>query len=520
VQDGELSVAQPRAAHLWRPSRTWPSTAVFLALCALAFVLRFVALTGHHAPPTIDAGNWLAYGHALLGEHIRSSTIVYPPLVPLLVSGATWLFGATTGVSLVAAACAVAPGLGAFVTARSAAGRWVSTLVGGLLLFVASTGEAAAWGGFPQLIGLGLLPLFVLAVDRWLRTALPSRAVVAGALLMCIAATSDIITGAAVVSAGAVVALRFTVCRTRSDSPVSLTVWVRGLLGLLVPCITFVPLYMRLVEAVFTSRGSEPSGARFALSDLPSHVDFLYRDFTSFWRAALIVTVLTPIFLADRRRQPLWVVSTSLVCSSAAIAVVLREDRFLYILPTAIVLALATWFEELARHRDRFFARVRTGCFVVLIAALGVQVVTGMRLFGAQRRYYMILDPGIVSAIRWVDRNTPRSALVAVPPIRNAPAGWWIEGLGHRESLLGSPLEWLNYPDERRRALLANAIFSQQFPDTSTLALAAHDGVSLLLLPRSSDVLDFDQIDRFIRDHPSAVAFKDSTTVVLRAQNG
>jgi hypothetical protein len=132
----------------------------------------------------------------------------------------------------------------------------------------------------------------------------------------------------------------------------------------------------------------------------------------------------------------------------------------------------------------------------------------------------MILDPGLVSAIHWIDQHTARDAVIAVPPIRNAPTGWWVEGLGHRVSLPGSPLEWLNYPDERRRALLANAIFTQRFPDAAALGVAAHAGASFLLLPKSSDVLDVNRIDSYVGDHPAAVAFQDGTAMVLRVASG
>jgi len=489
--------------------------ATFGVLCSVAFVLRFVDLVGHHAPPTIDAGNWLAFGHALLGEHIRSSSIVYPPVVPVLVAGAVAALGATRGVSAVAAAAAIFPGIGVFLALRWAGGRWSSVSLGGLLLFVGSTGEAAAWGGFPQLIGLGLLPLFLIAVDKWVSSGRPGRGLLAGALLMGILATSDIVSGAALVAAAVLLGLRATVSRTGNNG-VGASRWCIGAIALVVPCLSFVPLYAHLGNAVLHSLGSRPAAARFPLGSLPGHVDFLYRDFTSFWRIALMVALVTPLLLADRRRQPLWVVSTSLIASSACITIVLREDRFLYVLPTAIVLALAAWFEELGRHHGRFFRRVENGLALALAVALAIQVMTGARLFDAQRRYYMILDPGLVTAIRWIERDTPHTAVIAVPPIRNAPTGWWVEGMGHRLTLIASPLQWLNYADERRRALLANAIFSQVFPDPASLRLAQQDGVSFVLLPRSSDILDLHQVDAYVRLHPASVVFRDQATLVLR----
>jgi len=63
-----------------------------ITIVDLSFVLavivvgyfRYRILSAGGAPPTIDSGNWLAYGDEILGRGVRSTTIVYPPLVPLL----------------------------------------------------------------------------------------------------------------------------------------------------------------------------------------------------------------------------------------------------------------------------------------------------------------------------------------------------------------------------------------------------------------------------------------------------
>jgi hypothetical protein len=513
--ESAVGPVRARADHLAAPEpRPWLMTAAFGGVCAVAFILRFCLLASHGAPPTTDSGNWLAYGHALLGEHLRPSSVAYPPVVPLLVAGATAVFGTTVGVSLVSAAAALAPGIGAFVALRWLGCRWASVTLAGLLVFVASTGEAAAWGGFPQLVGLGLLVPFLVALDRWLLSGNPRHALIAGVLLMGVVASSDIVTGVAAISGAVVVLLRTTLCRPQTNRPARQ--WMIGLAMLVIPCAPFAPLYLHLGSAVVHSAGARPASAGFPLKALPSRVEFTYRDFKLFWRFALMVAFVTPLFLIDRRRRSVWVVTTALLVSSLSAAIVFREDRYLYVLPTAVVMALGAWFEELERHRTRLLHRISTGLGVVLAAALLVQIPTSAQLFRQQRRYYAILDPGLAAAVNWLHASTPRGSIVAVPPVRNAPTGWWVEGMGHRLTLIGSPLQWLTYPNERRRATLANAIFSQSFPDSATMSLARRDGVSYLLLPESSDVLNAASIAAYDRQHPASVVFHDQTAVVLR----
>ncbi len=101
----------PAGVEVARGRALWWDTA--FVLCALAVAsLRFVILRRGGAPPTIDAGNWLAFGDQILGNGVRSPTIVYPPLVPLLTKGFVSLFGLTNGVALLAALSSAAPAAG------------------------------------------------------------------------------------------------------------------------------------------------------------------------------------------------------------------------------------------------------------------------------------------------------------------------------------------------------------------------------------------------------------------------
>jgi hypothetical protein len=166
-------------------------------LCALVVIVvsvtRYSVLVEGGAPPTIDSGNWLAYADQILGSGVRSESIVYPPVVPLLVAGSVAALGLTAGVATIATLAAAVPGIGMYAVLRwQGLGAWA---LGPALLVLgaSSVGEAAAWGGFPQLIGFGLLPIALVLIDRAVRTAQPGHALGAGIATAAIAATSHFV---------------------------------------------------------------------------------------------------------------------------------------------------------------------------------------------------------------------------------------------------------------------------------------------------------------------------------------
>src|ERR1700752_1838811 len=98
--------------------------AFFVAVLVGLAVMRWKLLIRAAYPPGIDPGNWLAFGHAIAGEHIRSSSIVYPPVVPLLTLAASKAFGSLLGIQVLAEAASAIPAIGAYVVFRRTIGGW------------------------------------------------------------------------------------------------------------------------------------------------------------------------------------------------------------------------------------------------------------------------------------------------------------------------------------------------------------------------------------------------------------
>ena len=72
----------------------------FAAIVLTVGVVRAVVFAIGGGPATVDAGNWIAFGDDLLGADQRSSSLAYPPLIPIVTTLATRWFGVVVGVAV------------------------------------------------------------------------------------------------------------------------------------------------------------------------------------------------------------------------------------------------------------------------------------------------------------------------------------------------------------------------------------------------------------------------------------
>lgn len=485
----------------------------FLVLCDLVIGIRFVMLLGVDGPATIDTGNWLAFGHDLLGDDVRSSTLVYPPVVPLIMVAATTLFGVAGGVAAVAAITSALPAVGCFVVLWWARLRWFAVLLAGLVLAAGSSGEAAAWGGFPQLIALGLLPPTLWWLDRFLRTGGVRNGLVFGAGLAAMGATSHFIATAAVASGVVLVGLH-VVIRPDPDAPPLLR-RVRDILPGLLLSAPLIPLYIALTN-VGRAAASRPDTVEPSVADLPGAADYVLRDFRILWWSLAVVAVLVPPLLADRRRTPLWLVSVSATATVVALFLLLRDMRVIYLLAPAGILALGLLAVDLEVESDgRLTPRPGRPAAIVLVLVLLVQAVLGLQRFSTQVEFYAVAADGVSEGVVWVGDNTRPDVLVAVAPVRGAPLGWWVEGLARRPALVGSWLRWLSFPDEQRRARTANAIFGPSFPTPAQVERARRAEVDLLLVSKEWAGYSRADVARAVRRGDLEVRYENRGVVVL-----
>jgi hypothetical protein len=168
---------------------------------------------------------------------------------------------------------------------------------------------------------------------------------------------------------------------------------------------------------------------------------------------------------------------------------VVRETRLFFLLPIAICIALGAWW-KLVIDSQGIVVRSLDG---VLIGAMTLILVLeselGLAAFPGQVQWYTTLTPGVVAGLNELDRLAPRDAVLAVGPApkqgidqQGWPLGWWVEGLLDRPTYFASDLQWLNTADERRRATLANRIFSPSEGVAGAVGLARTNGIRYIVV--------------------------------------
>jgi hypothetical protein len=150
-------------------------------------------------------------------------------------------------------------------------------------------------------------------------------------------------------------------------------------------------------------------------------------------------------------------------------------------------------------------------------AACTASAAGGLALFPGQVRYYGTLVPvGTTEALAALRTSTAADDVVAVPPVRGLPFGWWVEGYGERAAFVGSSSQWLNFPQERERAEASVALFSSaDVLSDRWLRQARALHVDVVYLPATYDGLATGALERLHRDHPRLIIRSDSAATIV-----
>ncbi|HUP86162.1 MAG TPA: hypothetical protein VM143_10890 [Acidimicrobiales bacterium] len=433
-----------------------------------------VKLLDPWSPVGGDPGNWLALGNETFGISIRSRSIAYPPLVPLVVAVAARLAPLVPALAVIACASGLAPAVAAYHVVRPHRLGVAGALLCGLLLPGPFTTEVMNWGGYPQLLGLALGLAAVAAFDRAVRRDGFGPLLVLAVTWMGVVATSHL---AAVVTAAWLAVLGIVHLATeRTRRSVRRTaicaVVVIAAFG------PFLPVYVRLAAGALSTtlvEAREPSLSLIAGSG------FVFRELWPLWLLALIVATVSPLVAYLRRDSALWRITVATGGGSLVLVTAVPGFRFFYPLPIPVLLGLAL---VVLAVRDSW---ARWASPVLAAAFFAVAAIAGASSFSSYRMFYDLWPSGLVEGAEWVRASTPTDSVVVVPSRRGLPIGWWMEGLGQRRTLVGSDARWLVFDDERERASASNEILSAPTLE-QVRARAACRGVDTLFLPHDGDL--------------------------------
>lgn len=456
---------------------------------------RAVVLSRHGEPVGVDVGNWLSLGHRLFGEDLARTGAVYPPVIPFVTVVSAPILGLAGTAHLLAGMTASLAGAGVWWATRRSIGDLAGGAAGLLVALAGATSAAAAWGGYPQLVGLAAVAPAVVAAVRMVH--LPSRrlAVIAGAWLAVVGATSHLVFGLALMACAVAVLTASLVERSWG--------WGRVAGWAALPLVPLAPLYVVMLARI------EPPAYRLTGSrSLHDTLRTVGAGTPLLWLAVGGLAAASPLMTWRRRHDVLWPATTGLVLA-AAIGVAVPEQRFAFLVPTAAAVG-AAW--ALSSLRSEV---VRAAAMGLLVA--GVLVPAQAELV-RQRDYYARFVPsGTGSAVAALRRLSAPRQEVAVAPVVGVPTGWVVQGWAQRTALVGGLLDWFYFPRERERAEAANDIFtSAPWPQESNFARARAAGVELLYIPTGWGGVD----QRALRDaaarHPGLVAYDGPGALILR----
>lgn len=495
-----------------------PETSIVIIVATAVAIVRFGILRGS-APPTIDSGNWLSFAESWFSESSRDASITYPPVVPALTELFTRLLGLNNGISALGALASLAPAFGVHYALGVAGAGRIRIVPSLLLLGAGSVGEAAAWGGFPQLIAIGILPLALVATLRFLDAPSRSTALRLGLLLAAMMAVSHFVALVGVASVIAAVEIDTVIKRRLAIGRAHLR-WTHWLV---LPALPLVTVYLKLVKAVVLEPNEFATLDNLTWDNALGRLDALYPEFPILWQLLIPLALATPLLAWALRYTLGWRIVGSLMLAVTNLTLLTRESRYLYFIPVIVVLSFGVWASELLERRpwadDRRRIRGITYAVGAMVAvAVGIQLQSGLDHFSEQREFYAVLSPGTVTAIHVADDATTESRpVIALPSLNDAPIGWWAEALTDDPILYGSPLRWLNFSAEVEQARTANAIFHPTFPDSETMQLLEASEVGVLVIPRQWAWFDAVSVNEWVARHGLRVVAnnRDAMTIVI-----
>jgi hypothetical protein len=500
---GDTNKRNPHAVR-WQPERVL-ADAVFVGLSLFVVFVRARALSKAGAPPGFDGGDWLGLGRGLFGDHVRPGGLAASPIIPVLIFVGVKTVGAQFTFVSFGALLGALPGAGVYFVLRRQITALDAALVSVLVMACAGSGEAASWGGYPQLLALGLLPVAVVMADRAFDRAKPSLAVGAGVLLLVVVLVSDFVFTFAALAAAVIVIARL-------PTLVGFVGWKRigKLLVLLAaPLVLALPLEVQILKARIEAV-LHPAGTSLVNPSAIDRINFVFSDRALLWRIVMLAGAGALVLLWERRFETHWRIAAGLALVGFGLTVAFGEPRLAYVLPTAAALSVTLWSPELRRL-------TRVPVFAVLAGiACVVQLQAMPKTARVQAAYYQALTPSVVDAINWTRTHSDASTLIAVTPYRDGPAlGWWVEGLAGRHTLTGSNLRWLHFASERATAEEAASVFASGVPTVEGLRRARALQVDFLFIDKRWSDFQTGRVASLRRESPHSVAFENSAVVVL-----
>ena len=444
-------------------------------------------------PVGVDVANWVRMFYGWFGQ-VDVADALMPPLVPLLCGLLNEILGLRATSHLVMALGSIAPAVGVWVVCRRRCPDVVLIAAVAAVAMAGATAAATAWGGLPQLIGLGLLPVLVARFVSLGRSPDAKHGATCGRWMLLAAMVSTLALSIAVVML--LVSLLVT-----GASAFRSRAWVPRFFLYLVPVIP--PYAVILTRLSLPSERATAIGGRNAIWSVLSPLPLA-------WMLVAMVGVVGwwGVGSWSEGRQ----ISVAMMVSAILVSIA-GDVRFAYVVPSAI--AVTACFAAAETTRTPSLARLGVAALLTVIAVAGIGA-----QFEAVDTYAELAPLGITEASEWLSANVSSSEVVLVAPVGGAPTGWIVEA-HNVDALVASRSDWMFFPEERAEAAHAVDLLSgTQWPSDDDLARLVDEDVQWVLVPHAWGGADQSELLRLVDECPHRIPIRTESYTVIAPSLG
>ena len=457
--------------HILDRRHTMEGLCFFVIIVGSIFVRNQTALNDGLVTGT-DGGNWLAIGQSMLTSNVKAANVSYAPLVPLISTYLSFIFGKLLSLSIIYIVCSISISITIFYIVRRDIGFWAALISSTTQFYVGLNYEIIAWGGYPQIIS----QCFILLSCYWLSKFVSEFAIkhLYFFSLFAILVSLTWIPGCLIlfISGFVIGAINFGNYNILLSKKFRIHIFCNLVVAIFLFAYTY-KYYLNSIDLVKT-KGWNLHG--YGLHEFNVVFETVFREWMIFGSIGVVLLALLLIF------TPLWFIRISIpeplrntfsgiAISSFLLFLYSQEIRALSLLLivswTILTIFLTSKFDGfLVNNGDARIISVFKSYKKVAIHGFVFLLITGQILLGFIKSnetfsYYRVIDRNVVEALDWIKENSSESSLVIAGHNHNSfPYIWWLEGYSETPSYSYSDIRSFNFIDEKEQVRIAKQIMS------------------------------------------------------------
>ncbi|MBI2855960.1 MAG: hypothetical protein HYX93_03840 [Chloroflexi bacterium] len=484
-----------------RVARGWPvhiaihreaaGAALLLALLSAISLHRWALMAVETAPPGSDGGNWLAFSAELFGHQVKAAHSTYPPVFPFLLRWFAMFLPDLTALKVLGLLSAAFVSVPVYLLLRASIHPILAASLAGVSVAADYPAGVLAWGGYPQLLGVGFLVLAVYLLLRALRTGHVVH-YGASALFVALTVSTHLLAAALLLFAVATVLIinvytRWGSATWRLVAPQRrrLLLWGIGVAIILLP---LVPFYARMV-GLMDGNPTNPHGFSFlrALTELNLwHIQYYM------WASVAVACLPVVLAVLVYRRSMLAEAAAALSVAGLLVLALQSEIRSVHLVQVGLVLAVGVTLSSAIEYGHGQLSAGKRRMLNAATIALVAAFLTGATLFGELRinddfQWYSVLDGPALEAMDWIrEHKLPGDRAVANQTPREGIYGWWVEGYAGVPTYLAVDTRWLSFREEKEQAEIALRFLDPAATPEQLKGLVKGHAIRFLLLDKQT----------------------------------